>query len=354
MNATETTTIGSTQVTVSRLGLGTNPLGGMFEAVPEDEAIATVADALHAGLRLFDTAPVYGYGNAERAVGIALAGAARESVTVTTKVGRLLRPHEASGERDTSVLFEGHPLYRGTPDLEPRWDFSYDGAMRSLEESLVRIGMDRVDAVYVHDPDDQIQEAAEGACKALAKLKDEGVIGAIGVGCNSTRALVAMANRAPLDCVLVAGRYSLMDQEATDELLPLCVRDGISVVAGGVYNSGLLCHPEPRQLIDKTDKSASAIPTWRGSATFNYTPASRERIEQAQVLADACHEFGVPLMAAAIQFPLRHPAVASVLMGPRNRVELRQNLEMFEFPIPDEMWDELRRRNLIGAIEGSR
>lgn len=347
MKATDVTTLGSTSATGSRLGLGTNALGGMFEAVAEEEAVGTVNDAVASGLRLFDTAPVYGYGNAERAVGRALASVPRDSVTVTTKVGRLLRPIGSSGDRDTSVLFQGHALYRGTPDVEPYWDFSYDGTLRSLEDSMERLGLDRLDAVYIHDPDDHVNEAAEGAGRALVQLREQGVIGAVGVGSNSTQALLAMADRVQLDCVLVAGRYSLLDQEASSELLPMCSRDGVSVVVGGVYNSGILCHPEPRQLIDKTDSAAEAIPTWRGSATFNYTPASTERIEQAQRIADVCQTFGVPLMAAAIQFPLQHPSVACVLMGPRDRTEFHENLQMFDFDIPSELWGELRRQALL-------
>lgn len=353
MKVTDTTTLGSTSVEVTRLGLGTNALGGIFEAVTEEEAVGTVSDALDAGIRLLDTAPVYGYGNAERAVGKGMAGASRDSFVLTTKVGRILRPTGTAGDLDNSVLFEGQPLYRGTPDVEPHWDFSYDGAMRSLEASLERLGTDRVDAVYVHDPDDQIDAAIEGSCRALIKMREQGVIGAIGVGSNSAHTLAAMVPLVPLDCVLVAGRYSLLDQEATTMLFPLCLESGTSVVVGGVYNSGILCHPEPRQLMTKSMRSASEIPNWRDSATFNYTPAPADMINNAQRLADVCGKFGVPLMAAAIQFPLLHPAVAAVLMGPRSRAEMSENLDMFERDVPVELWDELRSEGLVAAEAGA-
>jgi D-threo-aldose 1-dehydrogenase len=339
--------LGSTAVTVSRLGLGTNPLGGLFEPIAEDDAVAVVRAAWDAGLALFDTAPVYGYGNAERAVGRGLADVPRDSVTVTTKVGRLLLDDGPSADEDRMVLYEGLQLYRGTPAVRPFWDFSYDGAMRSLEASLDRLGLDSVDALYIHDPDDHVDEAADGCYRAVAALRDQGVIGAIGAGSNSDRALVAMLERCQLDCVLVAGRYSLLDQSALDELLPRCERDGVAVVVGGVYNSGLLCHSDPRRALDAS-RAPGAIGTWTDSVTFDYTPASAERVEAANRLKEVCDRHSTPLMAAAIQFPLAHPAVASVLMGPRDRAELDQNLDMFRYDVPADLWAELSASGLLG------
>lgn len=346
MKPTDRVSLGSRGLTISRVGLGTNALGGLFQSVPEKDAVATVCAAYDAGLALFDTAPVYGYGNAERIVGRALAARDRSSVTVTTKVGRILRVDGPPEAEDRMVLFEGEQLYRGTPQVRPYWDFSYEGALRSLEESLQRLGLDRVDAVYVHDPDDHIEEAIHGACRALDRLRDEGVIGAVGVGSNSWQTLVAMGKRARFDCFLIAGRYTLLDQSALDELLPLCESASIALIVGGVYNSGLLCNPEPRRAVNASNKP-SAIPTWTQSVTFNYVPATPEWVDRAQRLKDVCDRYDTPLMAAAIQFPLAHPAVASVLMGPRNQTELEENLRMLAFDVPAELWQDLRAVNLL-------
>lgn len=338
---------------VSKLGLGTNPLGGMFEPVPAEEADGVIADALRSGVTLLDTAPVYGYGNAEIAIGRAVAGIPRDDFVVTTKVGRVLLPSGAEGEKDNSVLFENKPLYRGTPDVEPYWDFSYEGTMRSIEASLERMGLDRVDAVYVHDPDTHIDAAVEGSCKALVSLREQGVIGAVGAGSNSAQALTTLLSQADLNCVLIAGRFSLLDQEAEEDLFPLCRERGVSAVVGGVYNSGILCNPEPRKLLEKPALTSSEIPNWRHAATFNYTPAPTHIIEKAQELADVCAEFGVPLMAAAIQFPFRHPVVSTVLMGPRSRTEMAENVELFEHDVPEEFWKHLQERGLISGNDWS-
>src|SRR6266849_736958 len=211
---------------LGRLGLGTGPLGGLYEAVGDDSAHAVVERAWELGIRYFDTAPYYGSGNAERRLGAVLSKRPREDFALSTKVGRLLRPGES-----------GWP---GAPPLEAYFDFSYDAALRSLEESLERLGLDRVDIALVHDPDDHYDEALAGAYQALARLRDEGVVRAVGVGMNRTELLCRFAREADPDCFLVAGRYTALDRSAAEELLPLCEERGISVIAGGVFNSGVL------------------------------------------------------------------------------------------------------------------
>jgi D-threo-aldose 1-dehydrogenase len=346
MDLTERRQLGGSDLEVPILGMGTNPLGGLFEPIPEPEARKTVHAAWDLGIRFFDTAPAYGYGNAERAVGGALADLPRDEFILTSKVGRLLLESGPPEREDVMVLYEGSPLYKGVPPVKPYFDFTYDGAMRSLEDSLSRLGMDRLDIVYIHDPDLYYEEALEGAYRALDELRSQGVVGAVGVGMNQWEMLARFARDADFDCFLLAGRYSLLDQSALPELLPLCEEKGISLVVGGVYNSGLLCNPDPRRAAE-VSTAPEAIRSWAAAATFNYTPATAEWVERAARLKDVCDRHDVPLMAAAIQFPLAHPAVASVLMGPRSIAETEQNVEMFRHPVPDDLWDELKAEGLL-------
>jgi D-threo-aldose 1-dehydrogenase len=293
---------------LGRLGLGTAPLGGLYDAVDDETAHATVDRAWALGLRLFDTAPYYGSGLAERRLGAALRGRPRDEFALSTKVGRLLRPgsSRASGWHDA-------------PPLEAYFDFSFDATLRSLDESLERLGLDRVEVALVHDPDDHYDEALTGSFRALARLREEGVVRAIGVGMNQTALLCRFAREANPDCFLVAGRYSLLDRSAADELLPLCVEHGIAVIAGGVFNSGVLANGD----------------------TYDYTPAPPAVLERAAELRATCARRNVPLAAAAMQFPLRHPAVTSVLVGCRSAAEIDEDVRLFQLELPDGLWAEL-------------
>jgi D-threo-aldose 1-dehydrogenase len=293
-------------VNLPRLGLGTAPLGGLFAPVAEADAIAVVERALAAGIRLVDTAPLYGYGVAEERVGRVLAREPRESFLLSTKVGRLIRP----GTPDQEFL-------NAPPGRAAVFDFGYDGALRSLEESLERLGLDRVDIVLVHDPDDHVDGALAGAVRAVVDLRDQGVVGAVGVGVN--RPLSRFVREADLDCVLLAGRHTLLDRSAVDEFLPLCLERGVSVIAGGVFNSGVLAE----------------------GATFDYAPAGRDVLERVEALRAVCERHGVPLKAAALQFPLRHPAVTTVLTGVRSVAELEENVRLFALDLPADLWAEL-------------
>jgi D-threo-aldose 1-dehydrogenase len=300
--------LGASRVEVTALSFGGAAIAGLYTPVSEVAATAAVRRAQERGVGYFDTAPHYGAGCGERRLGAALRG----EYVVSTKVGRLLVPLEP-GEPVEALGFADPPPYRRS------WDWSADGVRRSLEESLRRLGVDHVDVVYLHDPDEHEQEVYATAYPALAGLREEGVVGAIGVGMNQTAMLTRFVERLDLDVVLCAGRYTLLDRSAEEDLLPACVRRGTSVVVGGVFNSGLLA----------------------GGTTYDYEPAAAEMLERVTALTRACVTYGVPLRAAALRFPLRHPAVASVLVGCRSAEEVDDNTELFEMDIPEALWAEL-------------
>jgi D-threo-aldose 1-dehydrogenase len=305
---TESVQLGRTSVTVTQLGLGCAPIGGLYEPVSEADARAVVGRAWEHGLRLFDTAPLYGSGLSERRVGAALRKHPRAELVLSTKVGRLLRP---GGQPDA--------VFEGAPPFEPVFDFSFDGVLRSLDESLERLGLDRVDVAFIHDPDDHFDEALAGAYPALERLRREGVVRAIGVGMNQSEMLARFARETDIDCVLLAGRYTLLDRSALGDLLPLCLERGVAVIAGGVFNSGVLA----------------------GNAHYNYGPAEPAVLDRVSRLAAICTRWDVPLAAAAVQFPLGHPAVACALVGCRSRVEVDEDVALFELDLPAGLWEEL-------------
>jgi D-threo-aldose 1-dehydrogenase len=304
---------------VTRLGLGTAPLAGLFEEVPEPQALAVIERSWDAGIRLYDTAPLYGHGLAEMRVGKVLRRMPRDKFTLASKVGRLLR---------AGAPPEPGQAFRGTPPVNPVFDFSYDGVMRSVEESLERLGLARIDILHIHDPDNHYNEALDGAYRALDRLRSDGVIGAVGAGMNQAEMLTRFAREANFDCFLLAGRYTLLDQVALNELLPVCLEKGVAIIAGGVYNSGILADPKP-------------------GAHYNYEPAAPELIERARRIGAVCARHGVPIKAAAIQFPLGHPAVTCVVVGCRSVVQLDESIAMFELDIPRAMWDELKQEGLL-------
>lgn len=325
MKAAEPAQLGRTAVRVTRFGLGSAPLGNLFEVVEDGLARSVVANAFGAGIRLFDTAPLYGYGVAESRLGQVLSEKPRDSFVLATKVGRLLR---AGIPADATQSHDGEAFYKGTPPVSPVFDFSYDGVMRSVEESLARLSLDRVDILHIHDPDEHYDAALQGAYRALAKLRSEGLIGAVGAGMNQAEMLARFATDADFDCFLLAGRYTLLDQSALGELLPLCSAKGIAIIIGGVYNSGLLADPTP-------------------GARFNYMPAAEDQLLRAQRLAEVCRRHGVPLKAAALRFPFGHPSVTTVLVGCRSVAELEENIRMFETDVPEALWQEFKSEGLL-------
>ena len=311
--------VGRTAVTVTRFGLGTAPLAGLFEAVDEAQGIAVIERAWDAGIRFFDTAPLYGHGLAELRLGKALEHKPRDEFTLATKVGRLLR---------ADVPPEPGQAFRGTPPVNPTFDFSYDGVMRSVEESLARLGLDRVDILHIHDPDNYYDDAISGAYRALDRLRADRVIGAVSAGMNQAEMLTRFAREADFDCFLLAGRYTLLDQVALKELLPECEKRGIGILAGGAYNSGILADPKP-------------------GAHYNYQTAPAELLERAGRIRDVCTRHGVPLKAAAVQFPMGHPAVSCVIVGCRSTAQLDESIKMFEFDIPPGLWHDLKAEGLL-------
>ena len=316
-----TVALGRGGLRVSTLALGTAPLGNLYAPVAEEDAAATVGSALEAGLTYVDTAPHYGLGLAERRLGRLLAGVPRDRFVVSTKVGRLVRPL-APGETADPEGFADSPPARRV------WDLSGDGVRRSLEESLERLGLDRVDILLLHDPDDHEREAYEQALPALIGLRDQGVVTAIGAGMNQAEMLTRFVRDLDIDVVLVAGRYSLLDQRALAELLPTCAARGTAVVVGGVFNSGLLADPRP-------------------GATFDYAPAPAELVDRAARLAEVCARHRTPLRAAALAFPFGHPAVTGVLVGARSAAEVADAVACFERPVPEALWAELVATGLL-------
>jgi D-threo-aldose 1-dehydrogenase len=319
VNPRERVTLGRTSLEVTRFGLGTAPLAGLYEAVAEDQALEVIESAWSAGIRHFDTAPLYGHGLAELRLGKALQGKPRDEFVLASKVGRLLR---------AGAPPEPGQSFRGTPPVNPVFDFSYDGVMRSVDESLERLRLERIDILHIHDPDNHFDEALQGAYKALDHLRSEGLIKAVGAGMNQAEMLVQFAHDANFDCFLLAGRYTLLDQGALDELLPLCVERGIAIIGAGVYNSGILADPK------------------RG-ARYNYVAAPDPLLERARKIQAVCEQHGVPLKAAAVQFPLGHPAVGCVVVGCRSKAQLDESLDMLEVEIPSTMWQELKTDGLL-------
>ncbi|MDR3036569.1 MAG: aldo/keto reductase, partial [Kitasatospora sp.] len=269
--------LGQSEVRVTRLVFGGAPIGGLFAPVSEADARATLDAAWAAGIRAFDTAPHYGAGLSEQRLGGFLRGLPRAEFTVSTKVGRRLVP--ADGD------VEGVDGFYGTPPLRRVRDYSRDGVRASLEDSLSRLGLDRVDVALIHDPDDHATQALDEAYPALAEFRSAGVVGAVGVGMNQARLLEWFVRRADLDCVLVAGRYTLLDTSAARTLFPECLRRGVGVLAGGVFNSGVLASPRP-------------------GATYDYAAADPQIVARARRLAAICARHGLPLPAAALRFTL--------------------------------------------------
>jgi len=317
--------IGRTGLMVSQLGFGGVPLGGLYKDVPEDEAGATVRRALELGIQYFDSAPIYGFGKSEIRLGRELAQINRDSIVVATKVGYTLVAED--GGRDEKVFHR----FDNVPAVHPVFDYSYDGIMRTFEGSLQRLNLSRVDILNIHDPDDHWEEAIETVYPALHRLRDEGVVRAIGVGMNQAEMLARFAREGDFDCLLLAGRYTLIDHTGLRELLPVCERKRISVIIGGPYNSGIL--------------ATGARP----GATYNYVNATQAVLERVAAIEAVCARHQVPLQAAALQFPLAHPAVAAIIPGARSVAEVEQNCHLFSLPIPHDFWLELRQLDLLPA-----
>lgn len=320
MQATDTVAIGSTGVRVTRLGLGGVALSGAPPATDpqqitsEAAALDLIQRSLDLGVTYLDTAPLYGLGYSEQRYGQAIRGRARDSYVLSTKVGRVL-----------------HAAAPGSAELAWSFDFSREGVLSSFRASLDRLGVSYVDIVYVHDPDQHYEQARTQAIPALLELRAQGLVKAIGAGMNQWEMELQFAKDGQCDCFLLAGRYTLLDQTALAEFLPYCVERGIRVIAGGPYNSGILAVGP------------------RAGATFNYRAAPPEMLAKAQQIQAVCERYEVPLKAAALQFILAHPAIASVIPGARSVAEVEDNLRMASWPIPAALWADLKQAQLLAA-----
>jgi D-threo-aldose 1-dehydrogenase len=316
--AADPTYLGAHGLRATAIGLGCGPLGGLFSPVTPEQAVATVQAAWSAGVRLFDVAPLYGYGRSERLLGRALAGTPRDEFVVSTKVGRLLRPEGADVPSN----------FVETGGLGPVFDFSAEGIQRSLEESLERLGLDRIDIAYVHDPDEHLEQALGEAWPALARLRDAGAVASIGVGTNDAATAARFVRESDIDCVLLANRVNLLDQGGVADLLPVCSERQVSVVIGGVFASGILAAPSP-------------------DAPYEYGPAGPEILARVSELEGICSGYGVTLQEAAIQYPFRFSAVTAVLVGARTPDEFDQAVAALERDLPDALWADLERHGVL-------
>ncbi|WP_373418264.1 aldo/keto reductase [Arthrobacter sp. BF1] len=309
------------------LGFGAAGIGNLYRAMDDDVAAAALAAGWDAGIRYFDTAPHYGLGLSERRVGAFLSGMPREEFVISTKVGRVLEPvANPTGAKDA----EGFDV---PADVVRRWDPSEAGIRRSIEDSLERTGLASIDIAYLHDPDVyDLQAGIKQALPALVRLREEGLVKAIGVGANSADALRDCVLGSDLDIIMLAGRYSLLEQPAAVDLMPLCLERGVGIANVGVYNSGLLARP--------------VVPE---NANYNYAPAPVEILARAKALAACCDEFGVELPAAALQFAVSHPAVCTVVVGASNARQITETAARMAAAIPAELWTALVSRGLLDA-----
>ncbi|MEJ8854838.1 aldo/keto reductase [Variovorax robiniae] len=330
MNPTQRRKLGRVDLDVTAFGFGTAPVGNIFRAVPEVESDAMFNAAWDAGVRYFDTAPMYGHGLSELRTGQSLRWKNRDDFVLSSKVGRVLKP-----ARRSDIKFA--PWVDAAP-FTMHFDYSYGGTMRSFEDSLQRLGLERMDICFIHDIDvftrgtDQpavFKQAMDGCWKALEKLRSEGVVKAIGVGVNEWEVCHEALRQRDFDCFLLAGRYTLLEQDALDEFLPLCEQRGAAVVVGGGFNSGIL--------------ATGAKP----GAKYNYAPAPAAIMKRVADIEAVCAQYQVPLPAVALQFVVAHPAIPSFIAGTRTVEQLEQNLRWFAHPIPPELWGDLKRKGLL-------
>ena len=314
---------------VGPIGYGVAALGNLYRALPGDVWPGCVPAAWTAGVRYFDVAPHYGLGLAEERLGVSLRALPRDEYVLSTKVGRLIEPNPdyRPGDSDIGNLFDVPSTRRR------RFDYSRDGVLRSVEESLTRLGLDRIDVLFVHDPDGHEREALDGAFPALEELRSQGVIKSYGAGMNQSAMLTRFVQQTDLDIVMCAGRYTLLDQAAEQDLLPTAVARGVSVAVAAVFNSGILATERPR-----------------AGSTYDYGKAPGELIARTERIADIAAGYGATVPQLAVQFPLRHPAVSTVVLGADSAEQITRNAGLSDVPVPDDLWRELEDAGLIAAL----
>jgi D-threo-aldose 1-dehydrogenase len=306
-------------VELGRLGYGAANVGNLYRAISDEDGRAVLEAAWESGIRYFDTAPHYGLGLSERRLGAFLATKPRAEYVISTKAGRLLRPSPGTADR-----LDDENQFAVPASLRRVWDFSADGIRASLEESLERLGLAQVDVLYLHDPDEHdLESDLSTGVPALAALREEGLVAAVGIGSKSTAALLAAVRTGALDLAMVAGRYTLLEQ--ADEVVAACRETGVGIVAAAIFNSGLLAKPRP-------------------GGRYEYGAVPADMLARAERIAEVCERHGVTLPEAALRFPLREPAVRSVVVGAASPQQVRENARRMEIEIPEALWDELERR----------
>ena len=330
MNPAQKMKFGRVDLEVTGFGFGTAPVGNIFREIDEQTSDAMFQKAWDAGVRYYDTAPMYGHGLAELRTGHSLRWKNRDDFVLSSKVGRILKP---ARRQDID-----YAPWTNAGRFQMHFDYSYDGTMRSIEDSLQRLNLERMDICFIHDIDvftrgaDQpkvFEQAMDGCWKALSDLRDQGVVKAIGVGVNEWEVCHAALQTRDFDCFLLAGRYTLLEQESLNQFLPLCEKRGAAVVVGGGFNSGIL--------------ATGAVE----GAKYNYAPAPADIIDRVRRIETVCAEYDVPLPAAALQFVVAHPAVPSFIAGTRTVDQLQKNLAWFDHPIPADFWADLKKKGLL-------
>ncbi len=333
MDMQEKRQLGGSGLEVSVHGFGGVPLGNLYQKCSNEDAQATLLAAYSAGIRFIDTAPFYGLGMSEHRIGHIMRPLPRDSWVLSTKIGRVLKAKDPAKGIDAGPFVDAHPM-------EYIFDYTYDGVMRSVEDSLQRLATHRIDVLLIHDVDvwthgsedarkARFKEVMDSGYKAMRELRDSGTVKAIGAGINEIPATLEFMRAGEFDCFLLAGRYTLLEQAALDDLLPECTRRNISLIIGGPYNSGIL--------------ATGAVK----GAKYNYADAPPDIMARVGRIEAVCNRHGIPLKAAALQFPLGHPKVATIIPGARSVTEIDQNVATFTTPIPDELWAELKHERLL-------
>jgi len=327
----QTRPFGRSGLTVGPIGYGVAALGNLYSPRPDDVWPGCVPAAWEAGLRYFDTAPHYGLGLAEQRLGDGLRGLPRDEFVLSTKVGRVLDPNPDYRPGDTDL----DNLFDVPATLRRRFDYSRDGVLRSVEDSLERLGLDRIDVLFVHDPDEHEREALEGAFPALDELRSQGVVRSYGAGMNQSAMLTRFVEQTDLDIIMCAGRYTLLDPSAENDLLPAARARGVSVAVAAVFNSGILATDRPVR-----------------TATFDYGAAPTELVNRTERIADIADAYGVTVPQLAVQFPLRNEAVSTVVLGADSPEQITRNAGLADAPVPDDLWAELQDAGLISGKTG--